>query len=120
MTERLLCLLCRTVTALDDGDTVEACPGCGNRYNPADADDTVTVTLTALELRILTIWASNYAEAIKDRPGCEDSPTVVYGILDHIGTYTDLPLSMRQEFADLRAHVGEVTVYNPDGTVSDM
>ncbi len=120
MTVRMLCLACRAVTEVDENDPVAGCPACGNNKSPADADDTVTITLTVHELRVLTIWASNYAEAIKDMPDCEDSPAVVYGILDEITKFTDAPLSLRQEFADLRSEVGDVTVYNPDGTVSDI
>ncbi|MFJ5532465.1 hypothetical protein [Streptomyces sp. NPDC093261] len=121
MTARLLCLHCRNVTEVDpDGEPLRCCPGCQSTGVPADADDTVTLTLTTHELRVLTIWASNWAEAIKhDSP---DAPTVIYGILDEAGRTTSAALSMRQEIADLRAMpgVGEVTVYRSDGTVTDL
>ena len=100
--------------------SVTACPSCGNTKVPADADDTATVTLTTHELRILPIWAANWAEAIKGHPGCEDSPRIVQGITDHLAVYTSAALSMRQEIADLREMFGDVTVYNADGTVSDI
>lgn len=118
---RLLCLHCRTITtASEDSPPLSGCPGCGSTAVPADADDTVTITLTTQELRVLTIWASNYAEAIKAQPNCAEAPKVVTGILDEIGRYTALPLSMRQEIADLRAEFGEVAVYRQDGTPTDI
>lgn len=120
---RLLCCHCREITEVDpEGPTLTACPHCGSTSTPADADDLAIVTTTKHELRILCIWASNYAESIKDRPGCGDSPKVVYGILDHIGTQTDVALSMRQELADVRAAFpdSEVTVRRADGTETDL
>lgn len=111
---RLLCCHCREVTeTVPDAEPLAGCPHCGSTGVPADADDTVTVTTTAHELRVLCIWASNYAEGIKDLPGCSESPRVVYGILDHLGTQTAVALSMRQEMADLRSMPGvsNVRVY---------
>ncbi|MFF3884015.1 hypothetical protein [Streptomyces sp. NPDC001914] len=117
---RLLCCHCREITELaPDAEPLHACPNCGSTAVPADLDDTATVTLTNHELRILCIWASNYAEAIKNSPGSEDSPKVIYGILDHLSTQTDAALSMRQEMADLRGALpgSTVTVYrNGEGT----
>ncbi|WP_432169040.1 hypothetical protein [Streptomyces sp. 1222.5] len=119
---RLLCCHCRAITELaPDAEPLRACPKCGSTAVPADADDTVTVTLTKHELRILGIWASNYAEGIKDRPGGEDSPRVVYGILDHLGTQTDVALSLRQDLADVRAAFpsSRVTIYR-NGEETDL
>lgn len=119
---RLLCCHCREITEVDpEGEPLRACPQCGSTATPADADDTATVTLTKHELRIIGIWASNYAEGIKNSPGCEDSPKVVYGILDHLGTQTDVALSMRQEMADVRAAFpdSKVTVYR-NGEETDL
>ncbi|MFF8406886.1 hypothetical protein ACF06P_35325 [Streptomyces sp. NPDC015684] len=121
-TVRLLCCHCRAITEVDrEGEPLTSCPNCGSTAVPADANDTVTVTLTKHELRILGIWASNYAESIKDRPGGEDSPRVIYGILDHLGTQTDVALSLRQELADLRAALpnSSVTVYR-NGEETDL
>lgn len=120
---RLLCCHCREITDVDpEGEPLRACPNCGSTSVPADADDTATVTLTKHELRILCIWASNFAEGIKDREGCEDSPKVVYGILDHLGTQVDVALSMRQEMADVRAEFPDatVTIRRGDGTEVDL
>lgn len=118
---RLLCLRCREITGASEGHSLNACPACGNTNPPADADDTVTITLTTHELRILTIWASNWAEAHTDKPEGQDSPRVIAGILDGIGQYTSAPLSLRQEVADVRAAFpdSEVTLYR-DGEETDI
>lgn len=117
---RLLCLRCRAVTEVVPDQHLAGCPGCGDVGVPGDADDTVTVTLTKHELRILTMWADNHARAIATRPGLEHMPKIVGGILDHIGQQTDAPLSLTQEMADVRAAFpsSNVTVYR-DGKATD-
>lgn len=118
---RLLCLRCRTVTQIKPDQHLAGCPGCGDRSGiPADADDTVTVTLTKHELRILTMWADNHARTIASRPGLEHMPQITAGILDYLGQQTDAPLSLAQEMADVRAAFPDstVTVYR-DGEPTD-
>lgn len=118
---RLLCLCCRTITEIQTDQSLAGCPGCGDRAGiPADADDTVTLTITKHELRILTMWADNHARSIASKPGMEHMPQVIGGIFDYIGTQTDAPLSLAQEMADMRAAFpdSKVTVYR-DGEKTD-
>lgn len=117
---RLLCLHCRQIILIHPETALTACPNCGSRSIPADTADTTTLTITTHELRILTIWASNWATHIKDTPGCDDSPKVISGILDEIGKATAVPLSLGQEIADLRAEFGEVRVVRGDGSEVDL
>ena len=100
---RLLCLRCRSVTDLEEGHFLACCPECHGTGTPANLDDTATITITKHELRILTMWASNWASAIVDKPHCEDSLLVIQGIVDALGTQTDVPLTLSQEMADVRA-----------------
>lgn len=118
--QRLLCLHCRAVILVRPETPLSACPKCQSRSVPADLADTTTITLTTHELRILTIWASNWAHSIKDAPGCTDSPKVIAGILDEIGKTTSAALSLGQEIADLRAEFGDVRVVRGDGTETDL
>ena len=115
---RLLCLRCREIV---DQEGLTACPTCGSTKPPADADDTVTATLTRHELRILTFWASNYAASIKDHPDGGDAPLVITGILDHLAHFTDTALSLRQEIADVRSAfpTSNVTVHR-NGKETDL
>lgn len=78
-----------------------ACPGCGARGVPADTEDTVTVTLTKHELRILTIWAGNWADL--HGTALPSMPAVIQGIVDELGKSTDVAMSLSQEISDLRA-----------------
>jgi len=118
---RLLCLRCRATLELPRDHDLTACPECGSHGVPADLDDTAAVTLTTHELRILTMWASNWAQSIADKPRCEDSPQVIQGILDHLGQQTAAPLSLAQELADLRAAFPEsdVTVHRDGKTTNE-
>lgn len=112
---RYLCLKCRNIAALDEGEEIDACPSCHDSKGiPADADDTITVTLTTHELRILTMWADNWAQhAATYRPENAVLPKIIRGILDHLAQYTSAPLSISQEMADLRKAFpdAEVTVF---------
>lgn len=99
---RLLCLDCGAET-VDPPPGTKACPSCGESSIPADLDDTATITLTTHELRILTMWADNYARTI----GCGH---VTRTILDRLAPQTDAALSLSQEFADLRAALPDSTV----------
>lgn len=101
---RLLCVPCRNVVEVTPDHRLTACPSCGSTGVPADADDTVTLTITTHELRILTIWASNWA--------AQDAvmAPVVRGILDGLAQYTAAALSLSQEIADLRAAFPNATV----------
>lgn len=43
---------------------VAGCPGCGTKSVPCAIDEDVSLRINWHELRILTIWASNYAEKL--------------------------------------------------------
>lgn len=108
--KRLLCLSCREVIVVEVGQELAGCPVCRDTSIPADADDTVTLTITKHELRILTMWADNHARAISKQPGLEGMVKVTMGIIDAIGRQTDTPLTLSQEIADARAAFPDLTV----------
>ena len=121
---RLLCLACSEESVVSDDVHTHGCPKCGDTVGvPADLADTVNIHITNHELRILTIWASNYADAM-DQLHPNDVPLrpVVQGIIDRIGTQTTVPLTLSQEIADVRALFpdSEVHVYRADGTEMDI
>lgn len=105
---------------VEPGDQLAGCPACGDQGIPADPDDTVTVTLTRHELRILTMWADNHARLISQKPGLAGMVRVTTGILDALGQQTDAPLTLGQELADVRQAFPDttVTVYR-DGQPTD-
>jgi hypothetical protein len=112
----LLCLTCGNITSTDED--LRACPACGDSvHSPADLAETVTVTLTKHELRILTMWAENWARE------CGGAAMKAMGtILLRLGTQTDVALTLSQEIADVRAAFpdSEVTVHRADGTQEDL
>jgi hypothetical protein len=87
-----------------------ACPACGSVATPADLDKLLTIQISQHELRILTIWASNWAKQI-------NTTKPISVILDRLGMQTSVPLSLEQEFADIRAEYGpeNVRFYDANG-----
>jgi hypothetical protein len=82
---------------------------------PANLDDSVMIHISTHELRILTMWADNWARYIADRS--PDAPKVVRLILDRLATQTSAALTLGQEIADVRAEFpeGQVRIYNSQG-----
>jgi hypothetical protein len=115
----LLCLCCGSTTEQRPGLT--GCPSCGcSEHVPADLGDTLTVTLTRHELRILTFFATYWANRHQ-----QSNPHTVAGvqlICDRLGTQTDTALTLGQEIADVRAAFPDsaVTVTNSRGEEVDL
>jgi hypothetical protein len=124
--KHLLCLACGVESVVEaDPDkgvytvnhvSVHGCPACGDVGVPADLDDAVDVHITKHELRILTIWATNYAQSLPEMS------RAVRIITDRLGTQTDVALTLSQEIADLRASLPEATVevYDSEGRPTDL
>ena len=75
----------------------------------------MTVTLTRHELRILTIWAENWARE------CGAHALKAMGtILLRLGTQTDAALTFSQEIADLRAAFPDSQVTVRDATGKEI
>lgn len=115
--KHILCVECRSTFSDEEIEGHTSCPHCGSTGIPADLNDMVEIKITAHELRILTIWASNYAYSIK-----RSSPSaveVVEGICKGLkgqtpNTHLSL-LSELQEAADTLGVKGEL--HNSDGDV---
>lgn len=117
---RLLCLDCGEEITLSEDHEIYGCPNCGATSIPADLDDAVTVTITNHELRILSIWASNWA--YEHTTTDLDLAKPISVILARLGTQTLAALTLSQEIADLRATFpnSKVTVYGQDGEEVDI
>lgn len=67
MSEKYIrCVDCRSEFTKEEIATANACPCCGTKGLPALIANDLTVQINLHELRILTIWASNWARGIKD------------------------------------------------------
>lgn len=98
----LLCLHCGTET--EARDDLVACPRCGDsQHTPANLDDSVTIHISTHELRVLTMWATNWAGRIESRhPG---SVAAVSTIIDRLTPQVTsaVALTLTQEIADIAA-----------------
>lgn len=115
--QRLLCLQCGNVA--ETGEELADCPSCGDsKHVAANLNDTVNLTITRHELRILTMWASNWAAQTGDPPTMQCIKTV----LERLGMQTDTALTLSQEIADLRAAFPDsrVSVYDQSGKPIDL
>jgi hypothetical protein len=100
MVTNALCLCCGWQGEVDEHAV--ACPGCGcNEHMPADAEETVTVTLTAHELRIMTMWSMEWGAKFAT-PGHVPMDTIV----DRLVAQTGLALTLEQEMADVARFAG--------------
>jgi hypothetical protein len=62
------CTDCASEFSDEELANASTCPTCGTKSVPCAIKDDVSLKINWHELRILTIWASNYAES----PGMED------------------------------------------------
>ena len=60
------CVDCRAEFTKDEIANANACPRCGTKRLPALITDDLSMQINLHELRILIIWASNWARGIKD------------------------------------------------------
>lgn len=114
---RLLCIDCGAEVEFKKG--MRACPQCGSTSIPADLDDAVTIRITNHELRILTMWASNWARRFSTPETDMNKPISV--ILSRLATQTSAALTLGQEIADLRAALpgSQILIYE-GGKESDL
>ena len=92
--------------SVDDLPGLDECPGCGNAKPPCSSELDVAVEVNWHELRILGIWASNYAESLKETD--QESSFVVNAILARLESqFPEFPpLTMAGELKQLRDAFG--------------
>lgn len=100
------------VTELNNNIT--ACPGCGSKAVPLDPRKDRLVTINTHELRILTIWASNWAVTHCDA----GSKKTLSRILQRLNAQLPgVALTMFQEVKELQDAGLNATLLRSDGTV---
>lgn len=94
------CTLCGARFTEDEIHNAKNCPKCGDKSIPCAIENDVQVYINWHELRILGIWASNYANTIEER-----DRSVIQAILQRVQRqYPDKsPLTLFAEIEDLKA-----------------
>jgi hypothetical protein len=100
--KHIMCVICRSVFSDEETAAVDRCPTCGATGIPADTDDMVALKITRHELRILTMWASNYAHQIATDED-DSAPKVVSAIIRaiHRQDPTVGPLTLAEELQEV-------------------
>lgn len=97
------CTICRSEFSDEEIQNIEACPKCNTTSIPCDMKDDVTIQINWHELRILGIWAENWARQLV-ADGTKDSDKVVAAIAKAIEQqYPDkTPITLSGELRDIR------------------
>lgn len=101
---------------VDSFGALDRCPACGTKGVPCAWGDQVAVSINWHELRVLVMWAENYARAYGDAPGVTTNMrAAVYAIAKRISDQHPEagPLTMASEVAELAREVGNVSVSDP-------
>lgn len=101
------CTICNSEFTQDQlhaaaAQSIQGCPQCGTLSLPCAPADDVTIKVNWHELRVLGMWAENYARSIKD--GDPGAPLTVQAILSRLEKQFPgkAPLSFRGEIGALR------------------
>lgn len=78
------CTRCGSEFSEADTEDATGCPKCGATGVPCAIKDDVTIRINWHELRILGIWADNYAGACDEREPEKDARGTISGILGRI------------------------------------
>jgi hypothetical protein len=111
------CLACRSEFTEEQIKGANACPACNNPGVPMDPRRDAEITINPHELRILTIWASNWAEE-----KCDDSARrSLKGILGALRQQLPgVSLTMLDELKDVAAAGHDVQMIKGGEVVVDL
>lgn len=101
------CIRCRTEFTARDLEGAAACPHCGSTSVPMSPKDDLSIKINWHELRVLSIWAENWANLHKENYPelIEDLWAIVAPLQDQFPDKT--PLTFSGEIGDLRRRFPE-------------
>lgn len=106
------CVQCESEFTLESLEGAKACPKCGTKSVPMDTEKDVTVRINVHEIRILTIWASNWADQFCERTQQKTLAAIIQRLNAQLpGT----PLTMRQEIGAIQEEFPSATLLGNDG-----
>jgi hypothetical protein len=99
------CTLCSH--KVDSFDGLTQCPNCGSKGKPCGNEDQVSISINVHEIRLLCIWAENWAGTINDGSEKSGGRDLIYAIANRIKpqlpeSKRSIPLTMREEFGQLK------------------
>lgn len=110
------CMACRSEFTSEQIKGATACPKCGSRSVPLTSKEDVSIEINWHELRILVIWAENYANSIKGRADVEGDPVqTIFGIAKRLQDQHPLlmSLTLSAEFEMVKKAYPGATVHGP-------
>ncbi len=105
------CTDCRAEFTSEEIKFVSCCPACQSQATPMSISDDVSIKINLHELRILGIWAYNYAtrcdDEQQDNPSRKSARATLQSILAPIHEQLkalgkDAPLTLEEELSELR------------------
>ena len=120
MTDKTIrCIVCRDEFSDEELEGKDyGCPSCGTESLPMHIKKDVSLQINWHELRILTIWATNYAEGQEDSMMMKTLSSIIEG-LERQRKDGFAALTLAGELQELAQHPdvkGDVVVTNPDGS----
>lgn len=97
-----------------------ACPKCGTTSRPCPISQDVAITVNWLELRVLGIWAENYARSISDSTTSARGLRTLNAIFDRLEKYRPpggAALSLSREVKELQQEHPSLELVGAGGQV---
>jgi hypothetical protein len=107
-------------------DGLDKCPSCQTKSHPCAYVDQTNISINIHEIRLLCIWAENWASKLdKDQPHSEIDADVVYAIAERIKkqlpeSLSAVPLTMRDEFMELKKKHPEFKTNHPAADTPEL
>lgn len=112
---KMLCLVCGEPAYVNedamDAIALKRCPACGDdQIPPADLDQTLDISITSYELRVIFGWAESYIRALKFQGRDPEGKLlkVLHTIVDRLSMQTSVPLTREQDIANAKSRIMEM------------
>lgn len=115
MSDMIRCIQCDSIFTYEQLEGANHCPACGTDSLPVDPKEDVEIKINTHELRILTIWASNWSQT-KDFP--TSGKKTLKAILQRL--HEQLPnvsLTLFDEIVELQNEGYNAELIDSDGNV---
>lgn len=114
------CIQCSAEFTAAELQGTWACPKCGTTSIPCAISQDVTITVNWHELRVLGIWAENYARSMGDSESSAGARRALNAIFDRLEKYRPpgaAALSLSREVKELQEAWPSAELVGADGQV---